>query len=68
MNITNTPLWFVTKPRPLSELGDICFSTSWAGLQRQFRGGLEASEIVGVYTTDREALQHAKQLLQERDS
>ena len=65
MNLINNTLWIVTKPRPLSTLADVCFSTDWDGLQRQFLGGLKPSDIVGIYISESEAVPHAKKLFKE---
>lgn len=56
-------LWIVTQPTSVSELGDICFSCDMRTLQLQFAGGLVASDIVGTFTTKKEAVQLAKELL-----
>ena len=40
----------VLSPGPRSTLGDIMFETSFEGLARQFKGGLDASEIVSLFT------------------
>ena len=55
--------WVVTKPCPVSELGDICFETDAKGLALQFRGGLEEDEIHALYTSRNEAEKEAKRIL-----
>ena len=57
--------WIATKPTPDSELGDICFETDIKGLEFQFKGGLTAAEIEGVYTEKWEARMLAEILMQE---
>lgn len=73
-----TDFWVVTKPTddevheefPWTEsktvLEDICFSTDLLGLMRQFRGGLEAQEIVGIWLDREPAEQVAQHLLEGR--
>ena len=56
-------LHVVTSPTKRSELADICFSTDYEGLARQFRGGLEAAQIIGIYTDRKEAEKIATGLL-----
>ena len=41
--------WIVLKPRAESVLEDILFDADWAGMRRQFLGGLEPDEIHGHY-------------------
>lgn len=57
-------LWIVTQPTTVSELGDICFEADMNCLQLQFAGGLVAREIVGTFTTEKEAIKLAKSLLE----
>lgn len=59
-------LHIVTFPTPNSTLPDICFSVDYLGLQRQFKGGLEAKEIAGIFSTKQEACKCAKRLLKTR--
>jgi len=73
-----TDFWVVTKPtddavleeypcsREKSVLEDICFPTDLLGLMRQFRGGLEAKEIVGIWLDREAAEQVARRLLEGR--
>lgn len=56
-------LWVVTKPGPVSELGDICFETDAKGLALQFRGGLKEEDIHALYTIHEEAEKEAKRIL-----
>ena len=47
--------WVVTKPSPVSELGDICFPCTFEQFMLQTRGGLKEEEIVGIYVEEDEA-------------
>ena len=55
--------WVVTKPGPVSEIGDICFETDAKGLALQFRGGLKEEEIHAIYTDHDEAENEAERIL-----
>jgi len=55
--------WVVTRPSPVAELGDICFSCTYGELLLQARGGLEADMIVGIYADETEARNEAARLL-----
>ncbi len=55
--------WMVTKPGPVSELGDICFETDAKGLALQFRGGLKEEDIHAIYTDHKEAEKEAKRIM-----
>ncbi len=59
--------WIVTRPTPLSELGDICFECTFESLARQIRGGLQEEAIVGMYLEERYARRVAERLLEARD-
>ncbi len=48
-------LWMVTDPTPESEEADILFETSLAGLERQFKGGLTATQNPTLFTDHAEA-------------
>ncbi len=61
-----TTVWIVTKPSGRSRLDDICFEANGLGLERQFRGGMKGSEIVGFYTKQADAVAAAKQELWNR--
>lgn len=50
-----TKFWVVTKATNRSGLSDILFQKDMAGMQNQFLGGLKGSDIVGVFTTKKEA-------------
>jgi len=58
----------VTKPTPVSTIGDICIHTDIKGLYLQFMGGLKPEEIHGIYTGKQEARRIARWLLSERKS
>lgn len=55
--------WVVTKPGPVSELGDICFETDAKGLALQFRGGLKEDDIHAMFTDHKEAENEAKRIM-----
>lgn len=55
-----TSFYVVTKPTRSSGLQDICFQADFPYMERQFKGGLTAKEIVGVYSTKTEATEIAK--------
>ncbi len=57
--------WVVTKPSPVSDLGDICFPCTYGRLLLQARGGLHEDEIVGIYADETEAKKAATALLDE---
>jgi len=57
-------IWVVIKPTKHSTMRDILFHADMSRLRLQFLGGLTAREIVGVWTTRREAEKVAKSLLQ----
>ena len=61
-----TDFWVVTKPTELSMVVDICFETDLAGLQRQFAGGLDAKDILGIWLDRYAAERAAQRLLEER--
>ena len=63
-----TEFWVVTKPTDDSMVCDICFETGLAGLQRQFAGGLEAKDIMGVWLDRLVAEKAATRLLELRDA
>ena len=51
-----TKFWVVTKPTKNSELEDILFKSDISQMELQFRGGLTAKEIIGLYMDKDEAL------------
>lgn len=55
--------WVVTKPSTHSEFGDIIFTTDLPGLQRQFKGGLDAENIIGIYSDKDEAISIATNVM-----
>jgi hypothetical protein len=67
MNIYGLPetFWVVTKPSPVSVVGDICYESTFAQLLLQARGGLHEDDIVGVYADEIEAKKAAAELLDE---
>ncbi len=56
-------VWVVMYPNPQSEISDILFSANVEELQRQFKGGLDAKEVFGMYDNEKEARGHARSLL-----
>jgi hypothetical protein len=67
MNLHGLPehFWLVTKPSPVSVMGDICFQCTFAQILLQGRGGLHEDDIVGVYADESEAKKAASELLDE---
>jgi hypothetical protein len=57
--------YVVTSPTKHSTLGDILFEADICGMGRQYLGGLRDNEIVGLYKSKKEAMEHAKKLLHE---
>jgi len=57
--------WIVTKPTPVSEMGDICFETNMLEFACQVRGGLDDALIHGIYVNQSEAERVARTLLTE---
>jgi len=55
--------WVVTRPEKGSVIEDILFESDMARMELQFKGGLKASEIYGVYGKEAEATKIAKGLL-----
>lgn len=55
--------WVVTKPTKRSTLVDILFNADMKRMELQFKGGLSASEIIGIFTTKIEAEKVAKMAL-----
>jgi len=55
--------WVVTHATPESEFLDVCFQADIRQLGLQFRGGLDHTDIVGIYTLKSEAVYAAKQEL-----
>jgi hypothetical protein len=60
--LSNT-FWVVTKPSPVSELGDICFACTFKQLMNQSRGRLHEQDIIGIFADEAEAKQMAMKLL-----
>lgn len=60
-------IYVVTLPTRNSVLVDICFETNLHGLELQFKGGLSAGKIHGIYTDRHAAVTAAEVLLQKRD-
>ena len=55
--------WVVTTPTKDSELGDICFKADIKRIILQAKGGLESSEIKGIFKGQATAKNYAKKLL-----
>ena len=56
--------WVVTVPTPDSELLDILFKSTVADIALSYRGGLKASELLGVFTDEGRAREFALKQLQ----
>jgi len=70
MNLIITPtkrFYVVTNPTPRSCVADICFETNLTGLELQFKGGLTADKIHGIYTDRNAAITAAQVLLQKEE-
>ena len=52
--------WVVTDPSRVCEIADILFEASLASLERQFRGGLTATDNPTLFTDREEAEREAK--------
>lgn len=52
--------WVVTKPSKNQILEDILFKANMAYMRNQFVGGLKAADILGTFTTQKEASDLAK--------
>lgn len=57
--------WIVTKADNNSELGDILFSANMRQLELQFAGGLSSADIIGVFSSEKEAENVALDVLYE---
>jgi hypothetical protein len=57
---TTSPFWIVEDPGPDSELADICWQTSLAGLLLQFRGGWTTERRPTLFTDRAEAEAEAR--------
>ena len=42
-------MWLVKKPTAHSEMVDVCWECDWADLGHAFKGGLDGSEVSGLY-------------------
>jgi hypothetical protein len=58
-----TRLWIVTTPTKYSTLQDICFQADIYDLEKQFKGGLKAEDVVGMYLGQSPAEEKAKFLI-----
>lgn len=61
-------MWLVTKPTADSELADVLWGCDWVSLGHAFKGGLEGSEVVGLFDREDVARSVATSLLMLRDS
>jgi vacuolar-type H+-ATPase subunit I/STV1 len=60
--------WVVEKPTTNAELNDICFEcSSVAEFARLVKGGLNESDVKGIFTKEAKAKKLAEKLLAERD-
>ena len=58
-----TRFWIVTQATKLSTLADICFQVDIEDLEKQFKGGLKAENVVGMYLDQSPAEEKAKMLI-----
>ena len=63
MNIVDKKFWIVTKPTAKSTIKDMLFEADLKDLSLQFLGGLNAKDIVGLFTEKHEAADFAVSLL-----
>ena len=56
----DTPLWVVTDATRHSDLGDVCYETTLAGLRLQFAGGLTMEQHPVLFTDEDDAHEEAK--------
>jgi hypothetical protein len=65
---TQATMWLVTKPTPNSELCDVLWECNWTDLGNAFKGGLNGSEVVGLYRSHARALAIATRLMDANDN
>ena len=58
-----TRLWIVTEATKDSTLADICFQADIYDLEKQFKGGLKAENVVGMWLDQSPAEEKAKMLI-----
>jgi hypothetical protein len=63
-----TSLYLVTRPSAVSEAGDLVCGGSLRDVQLQFLGGLQAREVVAMFTDRDEAEARARQEIRDRDA
>jgi len=62
-----TRMWLVTFPTAISELCDVLWECNWTDLGNAFKGGLDGSEVYGLYTDEDAARKVAVTLMAQRD-
>lgn len=60
-------MWLVTWPTAISELADVLWECDWISLGNAFKGGLDGSEVCGLYHNEQQATNVAQSLLDVRD-
>ena len=58
-----TRFWIVTQATKFSTLEDICFQVDIEDLEKQFKGGLKAENVVGMWLDQSPAEEKAKMLI-----
>ncbi len=58
-----TRFWIVTKATKFSTLADICFQVDIEDLEKQFKGGLKAENVVGMYLDQSPAEERARHII-----
>lgn len=58
-----TQFWIVTQATKFSTLADICFQVDIEDLEKQFKGGLKAENVVGIWLEQSPAEEKAKILI-----
>jgi len=52
INEVVTTLWIVTRPGVNSTIQDIVFEVDFDSISRQIKGGLNPSEVIGIWTSE----------------
>ena len=58
-----TRFWIVTQATKFSTLADICFQVDIEDLEKQFKGGLKAENVVGMYLDQSPAEEKARHII-----
>ena len=58
-----TRFWIVTEATKFSTLEDICFQVDIEDLEKQFKGGLKAENVVGMWLDQSPAEEKARHII-----